>query len=322
MSESTFRLLTVHAHPDDEAVATGGVLARYGTSGVHTTLVTCTRGEEGEIVDADLKASIADSAPTPEIARERLAAVRDQELAAAVQVLNISQFYQLGYRDSGMAGTGSNTDPRAFTNANLVEATTRLIEIVRRERPHVMITYNEVGGYGHPDHIMAHRIAILAYDGAANTDVYPQLSPETPPWQPLKFYYTANSRDHMRKMAEEAAKQGIDLAWGSQVVKQLHAVLRGEPVDPENPSRPPWGVPEDAITTFIDVRDALPLKQQSLRVHRTQAVSTNRFLAGMPDDFARIAYGTEYFILVRSRVATTRPEDDLFAGITDLSVAM
>jgi N-acetyl-1-D-myo-inositol-2-amino-2-deoxy-alpha-D-glucopyranoside deacetylase len=309
------RLLAVHAHPDDEAVSTGGALALYAARGARTILVTCTRGEEGEIVDDALKAEIADSAPSPDVAQARLAAVRDRELAAAVQALHISQFYQLGYRDSGMAGTGANQNPLAFTNANLAEATTRLVEIVRRERPHVIISYNEVGGYGHPDHIMAHRIAMLAYDGAAAVDVYPQQSAETPPWQPLKFYYTANSRDRMARMAERAAELGVELNWGSAVAKQRPALLRGEPVDPENPARPPWGAPEDAITTFIDIRAALDAKRASLAAHRTQAVSTNRFFANMPDDFATEAYGTEYFILVRSRVSTVRPEDDLFTGI-------
>lgn len=306
--------MTVHAHPDDEAVSTGGVLARYAAQGAHTILVTCTRGEEGEIVDPELKASIADSAPDPETAKERLAHQRDQELADAVQALHVSSFYQLGYHDSGMAGTEANGDPRAFTNVVPYEAAQRLVEIVRRERPHVMISYNEYGGYGHPDHIMAHRIALLAYHGAANTEIYPQQS-DAPPWQPLKFYYTANSRDHFRQMAEQAAQAGIEIGFGSQVVKQIDAVLRGEPIDPENPARPPWGSPEDAITTFIDVGDYLDQKRQSLLAHRTQAVSTNRFLAGMPEEFMRQAYGTEYFILVRSRVPTTRPEYDLFAGI-------
>lgn len=315
MANAPFRLMAVHAHPDDEAVATGGTLALYAARGAHTILVTCTRGEEGEIVNPELKAEIADSAPSPEVAQERLAAVRDQELAASVAALHVGSFYQLGYRDSGMAGTASNANPLAFTNVNVAEATARLIEIVRRERPQVMMSYNQVGGYGHPDHIMAQRIARLAYLGAANTEVYPQQSEETPPWQPLKFYETANSRDHMLKMAAQAQAMGIELAWGSQATKQVVAILRGEPIDLENPSRPPFGVAEDAITTFIDIREALTQKMESLRVHRTQGVSTSRFIAGMPPEFAALADGTEYYTLVHSRVPTVRPENDLFTGI-------
>jgi LmbE family N-acetylglucosaminyl deacetylase len=315
MPDEVFRLMAVHAHPDDEAVATGGTLALYAARGAHTILVTCTRGEEGEIVDPELKAEIADSAPSPEVAQERLAAVRDQELAASVAALHISQFYQLGYRDSGMAETSANAHPNAFTNANVAEATAKLIELVRRERPHVLMSYNEVGGYGHPDHIMAQRIARLAFHGAANTEVYPQQSETTPPWQPLKFYEIASSRDHMRAMAERAQAAGIEMAWGSQAAKQEIAILRGEPIDPEHPQRPPWGTSEDAITTFIDIRSVLPQKIESLRVHRTQAVSTNRFAGGMPEDFAAMAYGTEYYTLIYSRVPAVRPEYDLFTGI-------
>ncbi len=315
MAEQALRLLMVHAHPDDEAVATGGTLAKYSAQGARTILVTCTRGEEGEIVDEELRAQITGSAPSPEAAQERLAEVRSKELAAAVKELGISRFYSLDYRDSGMAGTAANAHPRAFTNVTVAEAVARLIEIVRRERPQVMVSYNLVGGYGHPDHIMARRIAELAFDGAGNTDVFPQQSDDTPAWQPLKFYETANSRDHMRKMIQIAQEKGVELLWGNQVIQQEHAVLRGEPIDPENPQRPPWGVPQDAITTFIDIRAVLPQKLAALQAHRTQAVSSNRFIGSMPTDFVRLAYGTEYYTLVRSRIPAMRPETDLFAGV-------
>jgi N-acetyl-1-D-myo-inositol-2-amino-2-deoxy-alpha-D-glucopyranoside deacetylase len=307
-------LLAVHAHPDDEAIPTGGTLPLYAERGVRTVLVTCTRGEEGEIVDDELKAAIADNAPSPEAAQEALAVQREQELADAVKALNISQAYQLGYRDSGMAGTDSNANPRAFTNVVITEAVARLIEIVRRERPQVMLTYDAFGGYGHPDHIMAHRIAVLAYMGAANTDVYPQQSDETPPWQPQKLYFSAMSRDHIRRMAAEATKAGIELGWLSRIGEQDTAILRGEPVDPDHPERPPFGEPEDAITTFIDVHTALDQKRAALLAHRSQ-IKIDRFMLPMPEDLAARAYGTECYILARSRVPTTRPEYDLFTGI-------
>lgn len=316
MAETSLRIMMVHAHPDDEAVATGGTLALYSARGVRTILVTCTRGEEGEIVVPELKAEIADSAPSVEAGQERLAEVRAQELAAAVAALGITQFYSLGYRDSGMAGTEANANPRAFTNVPIPESVARLVELVRRERPHVLVSYNAYGGYGHPDHIMAYRITALAFDAAANTAVYPQQSDATPPWQPLKLYETANSRDHMIAMAALAEERGIEMAWGAQATKQAEAILRGEPVDPENPQRPPWGLPEDAITTFIDIRSALPQKLASLLAHRTQAVSSNRFMGAYPEDFIQQAYGTEYYVLARSKAPTVRPEDDLFAGIT------
>ncbi|MBA3824768.1 MAG: PIG-L family deacetylase, partial [Ktedonobacterales bacterium] len=176
MAETPLRVMMVHAHPDDEAVATGGTLAHYSAHGARTILVTCTRGEEGEIVVPELKAEIADSAPSVEIGQERLAVVRERELAEAVAALGISQFYSLGYRDSGMAGTEANAHPRAFTNVPIPTSVAQLVEIVRRERPHVLVSYNAYGGYGHPDHIMAYRITALAFDAAANTAVYPQQS--------------------------------------------------------------------------------------------------------------------------------------------------
>jgi N-acetyl-1-D-myo-inositol-2-amino-2-deoxy-alpha-D-glucopyranoside deacetylase len=316
MAETSLRVMMVHAHPDDEAVSTGGTLARYSAQGARTILVTCTRGEEGEIVVPELKAEIADSAPSVEEGQERLALVREKELAAAVAALGISQFYSLGYRDSGMAGTDANANPRAFTNVPIPDSVAKLVEIVRRERPHVLVSYKSYGGYGHPDHIMAYRITALAFDAAANTEVYPQQSDATPPWQPLKLYETANSRDHMIAMAAAAKERGLEMTWGAQAAKQTAAILRGEPVDPENPQRPPWGLPEDAITTFIDIRQYLQEKLASLLAHRTQAVSADRFMGAFPEDFVQQAFGTEYYVLARSRVATTRPETDLFASIT------
>ena len=312
--QSSLCLLAVHAHPDDEVVSMGGTLPLYADRGVRTVLVTCTRGEEGEIVDAELKARIADSAPDVATAQEALAIERADELAKAVAILRISQAYQLGYRDSGMAESTANQNPRAFTNVVVPDATARLIEIVRRERPQVMVSYNEVGGYGHPDHIMAHRIALLAYMGANNTEVYPQLSDETPPWQPLKFYYTANSRDHFRRMHEEAVKAGMTLPFGGQIAEQERAILRGEPIDPEHPQRPPFGVAEDSITSFIDVQEYLTTKRAAMQAHRTQ-LAPDRFMLSMDDKTALRIFGNEYFTLVRSRVVTIWPEDDLFNGI-------
>ncbi len=315
MADQNLRLMAVHAHPDDEAVGTGGTLALYAERGAHTVLVTCTRGEEGEIVDPDLKATIMEGDPTPEEAQARLAVQRDKELADAVAALRLSAFYQLGYRDSGMAGTTANANPLAFTNVVPAEAAAKLIEIVRRERPHVMISYDEFGGYGHPDHIMAHRIALLAFAGANNTDIYPQQSEATPPWQPLKFYYVTNSRENMLRHAQKAQQLGIEVPFAQRAIGQERAILLGEPVDPENPSRPPFGAPEDSITTFIDVGAVIEQKRDALRVHRSQAVSSGSFILGIPDELARSAFGTEFFILTRSRVPASRPETDLFAGI-------
>src|SRR5215831_11641504 len=134
-------LLAVHAHPDDECISTGGILARYAAEGVRTVLVTCTDGAVGEISDPSLA--------TP----ENLAEVRSQELDESVRVLNISRLVKLGYRDSGMAGTSENDDPRSFQQSSFGEAVERVVRVLREERPRVVVTYNENGGYGHPDHI-------------------------------------------------------------------------------------------------------------------------------------------------------------------------
>src|SRR5438270_9664121 len=137
-------LLAVHAHPDDECISTGGILARYAAEGVRTVLVTCTDGAVGEISDPALAAP------------ENLAEVRSHELDESVRILNISRLVKLGYRDSGMAGTDDNNHPASFLKANFDEALERVVAVIREERPDIVVTYDERGGYGHPDHIRAH----------------------------------------------------------------------------------------------------------------------------------------------------------------------
>ncbi len=309
-----YTLLAVHAHPDDEAVSTGGTLALYAQRGVRVILVTCTRGEEGEIVDPELKARIADSAPSAEAAQEGLANQRDIELAQSVLELGVSQAYQLGYRDSGMDGTAANHHPRAFCNASIPDAVAKVAEIIRREKPQVMVTYNEVGGYGHPDHIMAHRIAVLAFQAAGRTDIYPQLSDETPAWNPLKLYFAQNSFNHMKHMADLAKSSGAQLPFLAQIATQDTFVLRGEPIDPTSPRRPPFGVADDVITTAIDIRPSLAAKRKALEAHKSQ-IRADRFLLGMSDEVAEQVYGVEFYTLARSLTPASRPETDLFAGI-------
>src|SRR5579863_7374441 len=148
--------MAVHAHPDDEC-SNGGTLARYSAEGCNTVLVTCTNGEEGEIVDPDMDV---------ETIKPRLGDVRLGELNAAVGVLGIRHLEVLGYRDSGMVGTPANDDPRSFNRADPDEATRRLVALMRRYRPHVVYTYDENGGYGHPDHLMAHRTTVAAFDAS------------------------------------------------------------------------------------------------------------------------------------------------------------
>jgi mycothiol conjugate amidase Mca len=279
-------LLAVHAHPDDESMATGGTLARYSREGVRTVLVTCTGGEAGEMLHPDL--SIEEAKP-------RLGEIRQVELECAVRELGIAQLYLLGYRDSGMVDTPDNDDPRSFHRADFDEATGRLVEIVRRERPQVIVTYNEFGGYGHPDHIMAHRIAVAAFDQAGDPGRFPDQG--LPPWQPSKLYYTAWPRRMMRKVA--------------QLLLEIGAPNPFEDRDPET-----LGTPDEQITTVIDMADQVPLKRAAWRCHRTQ-ITADFFLLRLPEERVRAELGEEHFIRVRSAVDAPVPESDLFAGLRD-----
>jgi len=179
-------LLLVHAHPDDEAISTGGVIMKAKAHGHRVVLVTATRGEAGEIYNMD-----------PRETRPRLAVIRTEELKAAGDVLGVDRIEFLGYRDSGMIDTPENKDPRSFHQARLDEAAGRLVVFLRDERPDVVVTYGEDGQYGHPDHIKAHFVTVAALD---------LLQKEG--WSPAKLYYTAIPRS----MMEEFAKQYPDQA--------------------------------------------------------------------------------------------------------------
>src|SRR5438105_1430607 len=158
-------LVAVHAHPDDECIGTGGILARYAAEGVRTILVTCTDGAVGEISDSSLA--------TP----ENLVEVRAGELDESVRILGVSRLCKLGYRDSGMAGTADNNHPAAFLQCDFSEAVERVVRVVREERPQVLVTYDENGGYGHPDHIRAHQVAVAAFEAAADQGQFTEAGP-------------------------------------------------------------------------------------------------------------------------------------------------
>src|SRR5438105_11221808 len=172
-------LVAVHAHPDDECIGTGGILARYGAEGVRTVLVTCTDGAVGEISDPALA--------TP----ENLVEVRARELDESVRILRVQRLVKLGYRDSGMAGTADNTNPASFHEANFEQAVERVVRVVREERPQVVVTYDERGGYGHPDHVRTHEVAVAAFDAAADAERFPSAGAA---WAPSKLYYTVFPR--------------------------------------------------------------------------------------------------------------------------------
>jgi N-acetyl-1-D-myo-inositol-2-amino-2-deoxy-alpha-D-glucopyranoside deacetylase len=272
-------LLTVHAHPDDECISTGGILARYAAEGVHTVLVTCTDGAVGEISDPNLA--------TP----ENLAEVRARELDDSVRILKIGRLVKLGYRDSGMAGTDDNTNPAAFQQADLDEAIRRVVNVVRQERPQVIVTYNENGGYGHPDHIRAHQVAIAAFRQAGDAS-YPA---DGEPWAPRKLYYAAIQRSAVLTFARRLRSLGIQ-----------------SPFLDMDESAITMGVPDEDITTTIDVSAYVDAKRAALEAHRTQ-MGPDQFFMKLPRELFAEAFGRETF----QRIAGPGPaaESDLFEGL-------
>jgi LmbE family N-acetylglucosaminyl deacetylase len=306
-------LLAVHAHPDDEAIGTGGTMAKAVAAGHRVVLVTCTRGELGEIVVPDLS--------TPENHR-RLGELRAAELEVALGALEVTEWDNLGYRDSGMMGTLGNVDPRSFWQADLDEAIGRMTWMVRRFRPDVMTTYNDFGGYGHPDHIRAHLVAVGAFERAGDPAWCPeQVAPEHGgsgpaeadggllPWAPAKLYEQAIPASVRTAMADALAEAGRPSPW--------------RPPDDATPEqRAEWEaqasrmlVPDDRITAWIDIAgEPLERKWQAVLAHVTQIGPDNFFMA-LGIEAWRRWWHQEAFVLRASRVPVSPPEVDLFAGL-------
>jgi LmbE family N-acetylglucosaminyl deacetylase len=264
-------LLLVHAHPDDECVATGGVMIRAHDHGHRVVLVTATRGEEGEIHNMD-EASV----------RPRLGEVRTEELRRSGEILGVDRQVFLDYRDSGMAGTPSNDDPRSFHSAPLGEAAGRLAAIMLEERPDVVVTYTPDGTYGHPDHMKAHHATIAALD---------LLDEEG--WRPAKAYLHAIPRSFVQLMRERMREVG----------SEADAIaIRIE------------GIPDEEITTVVDVRDLVDRKRASFAAHVSQNDPNSPF-ATMAEQMFVAAFGTERFVLARGALGEPHPEHDLFVGV-------
>lgn len=283
MSEQ-LTLMAVHAHPDDETIFGGLTLARYASEGVRTIVVTCTGGEEGEIVVPELD--------TPEN-HARLAEIRRDELEAACRALGVAAHYQLGFRDSGMAGTPANAHADSFHMASLFEAVRKLVAHIRQERPQVLLTYPEDGSYGHPDHVKAHKITAAAFDAAADAAFAPDLGA---PWQPLKLYYHLFTRGRMREMWEAMRARGIRSPWG----------------DSNQP--PEHGQPDDRVTTRIAVRAFLSQRRDALLAHRTQ-IRRDGWNLDPPPELADLFFAEETFVCAKARIAVAPDETDFFAGI-------
>jgi N-acetyl-1-D-myo-inositol-2-amino-2-deoxy-alpha-D-glucopyranoside deacetylase len=295
-------LLLVHAHPDDECFATAGLIARTVAEGRRVDLVTCTGGEEGEIHDPDLDP--AEAAP-------RLKQIRAGELACSVDALRgegpgTLELHLLGYRDSGMMGTDSNQRPDAFWNADLDEATGKLVEIVRSVRPRAIVTYDSNGNYGHPDHINAHRIAVAAWDAAADAGHFPEAGE---PHAVEKLYEIAFNRDAWKELAGAMAERGIEMPWDRPDDDES-----GDEQKPDTAEEEEFGVAAEQITTVLDVALWYDQKRASMACHRTQRQDLG-WVLDMPDDLARRASSPEYLVLTRWRegeVPAGMREDAIF----------
>jgi N-acetyl-1-D-myo-inositol-2-amino-2-deoxy-alpha-D-glucopyranoside deacetylase len=281
MVTTTFTLLAVHAHPDDECLLTGGVLARCAAEGGRTVLVTCTDGAVGEIADPSLA--------TP----ENLAEVRSRELDESARMLRIGRLERLGYRDSGMAGTADNEHPASFQQADLESAVEKVVRIVRREQPHVIVTYDENGGYGHPDHIRAHQVAVAAFDAAGDATRFRAAGPT---WSPSRLFYAVIPRSSFQRMGERMREAGIEVPFRE----------RGDSQEP------PFGVPEESITTRVDVSGYTETKRASILAHKTQ-LGTMDFLLRLPSAIFDEMFALEYFQLVRG--PREGAEASLFGGL-------
>jgi mycothiol S-conjugate amidase len=277
-------LLSIHAHPDDESSKGAGTVAKYHAEGVRTVLVCCTGGEEGDILN---------KAMDREDVRANLPAVRQAELDRAAAIIGYDVVEMLGYRDSGMPDSEANANPAAFANAPEEEAVGRLVAIIRRERPQVVITYgDEQGGYPHPDHLRVHDITQPAIDAAADPTAHPEHGE---PWQVSKVYYSVWS------------KRRIELTHAKYLELDLES-----PYSPEWFERP-WQ--DHRITTMIDIEGYAEVRFDALLAHETQIDPESPFWFGLPRDVATSIHPYDDYILASSTVGVEPAESDLFAGL-------
>jgi mycothiol S-conjugate amidase len=282
------RLMAVHAHPDDESSKGAATMAKYVSQGARVLVVSCTGGERGDILNPKLK----DDA---EVLRD-IAEVRRREMAKAAAILGVEHHW-LGFVDSGLP-EGDPLPPLpdgSFATQPVEVAAAPLVRLVREFRPHVMTTYDENGGYPHPDHVMCHKVSVEAFDAAGDPERYPEAGA---PWQPLKLYY--------------------DRAFSLARLRAIHAALLAKGL--ESPFQE-WIDESDEredrrITTRIECADWFPLRDDALRAHATQIDPDGSFFA-LDRELQRQTWSTEDWELARSHVPSDLPEDDLFAGVRD-----
>lgn len=260
-------LLSFHAHPDDETMSMGGTLARFAARGEEVVVVTATDGALGEVHNYD----------DPEPIRARLAEVRAGELRAALDILGVEQQVYLGYRDSGMMGWEDNLHPDCFWQADFLDATGRLVALIRRHRPDVVTFYDPYGGYGHPDHIQVHRIGLAAAFLAGDESVVPVGEGEEP-WRPPHVWMSVWPQSRLRAWADLGEATGkLD---EDRARRMRHS-----------------GYPDERVSVWMDVEDLVGLKLEAMRAHRTQ-VPPDWALVNVPDELRPTLLGREAFVEV------------------------
>jgi mycothiol S-conjugate amidase len=284
------RLMTVHAHPDDESSKGAATCARYVADGHEVMIVTCTGGERGSVLNPAMD--------RPDVVAN-MTEIRREEMARAAEILGAEHRW-LGYIDSGLP----EGDPKpplpdgCFAVGDLPEQTAALVALIREFRPHVLVTYDENGGYPHPDHIRCHEVSVAAFDAAGDPDRFPEVGA---PWQPLKLYYSHGfSRARVTAFHEALLAAGMESPY-TEWIKNW------------SEDRPD---PGSRVTTRVECADYFAVRDKALLAHATQIDPTSRWFA-IPLDMQRQIWPTEDYELVRSLVDSTTPEDDLFAGLRE-----
>jgi mycothiol S-conjugate amidase len=289
--------MAVHAHPDDESSKGAATMARYVREDIDVLVCTMTGGERGDVLNPAMD--------RPEVKAD-MARIRREEMAKAREILGVRQRF-LGFTDSGLP----EGDPKpplpegSFALVPLADAAAPLVKAVREFRPHVILTYDENGGYPHPDHIKTHQVTVEAFEAAADPDRYPGVGGE--PWQPLKLYYFVSF--HQAKyvaLHEEMLRRGVDSPYEKIFAEREERARK----------RAELGIKELEITTRVDTADYLEIRDQALLAHATQ-IDPNSSWFACPLDVQRTAWPTEDYHLARSLVDTELPEDDLFAGVRE-----
>ena len=281
------RLLLVHAHPDDETINNGVTMAKYAVEGVHVTLVTCTRGEEGEVLVESLKNLASDK-------DDKLGDHREIELKDAMIELGISDFRFLGspnkkWRDSGMIGAPQNERTDVFWQSDLDEAANELVKVILEIKPQVMITYDEFGGYGHPDHIKAHQVAMRAAEISANQG-----------WQISKIYWNTMPKSVLQTSMDKMKEMGSEF-FGAESVDEL-----------------PFAKADELVTSVVKAQEYVPQKLAAMKAHATQISVDGPFFA-LSNNLGLSVWADEYYTLVKGEISPPFDENgrelDIFAGV-------